>query len=1646
MKTDVRIHALLAFIGTFLVSISSIAQENLAQEGMTTGVRNYTSFTQRQTAHLSEWAKHNDPSYANHPEYGTLPKDAPCQECVEDLSKRTIDERYFIDLEDPSKFYQQKAVGDLHMQVNGYWVTIDHSLQPVSNGIYESRYAVEQSGINTSAHKAYIKTVHGVVQFNDWTAFTVTGNTTFNLGEMSWDNYTVGDDGIYITEAFPGIDAEMIIFRGSIKTNFIIKSNELGVFDQLVFRDVFTADGDLSMNFVDHNGSTGTGELAVRSGDQNILSIGEAILFAKDGPKDLVRSGEYSLNGNVMDVRVPFSWINENIGAYQLVVDPVVTGTATLAQASITGSRYNGTCNFTNSCDYNLTVASPANATLTNVAWTFTYTANGTTCWLQDGGIRIASGGCVSPATAGYYWFCNAIGGGTCSGNNQTIFGDMAACMPAPSCTPQNVTFTMRFYRSCWGATGCNNACIGAGSPWVMTITGQTLDYTNVANPITLSATTVCSGGAITASTTGQYGVPGYTYNWSFSPTGTPSVGTGASASITFPTTGTVTLYSFVTDACGNTVTSSRTVTVTPGPTVTVNSPTICSGQSATLTATGATTYTWTPTATLSSGTGATVTATPATTTTYTVSGTTSGCTSTATAVVTVTSNPVIVVNSPTICAGQSATLNAMGATSYTWTPAATLSSGTGATVTATPATTTTYTITGATGTCTGTTTATVTVNANPTVTVNSATICDGQSATLTATGATSYTWTPAATLSSGTGSTVTATPTTTTTYTVTGTTGTCTGTATSTVTVNPNPTVLVNNPTMCEGQSVSLNAGGGANSFTWTPAGTLSSSTGSSVTASPTTTTTYTVTGTITATGCSNTATGTVTVYPIPTITVNDATICAGQSATLIPIGAGGYTWTPAGTLSSSVGSPVIATPTTTTTYTIVGTLAGCTATVTSTVTVIPNPTVTVNSATICAGQSATLNATGATSYTWTPTATLSSGTGATVTATPATTTTYTVTGTTGTCSSTATSTVTVNPNPTVTVNSPSVCAGQSVTLNATGATSYTWTPAATLSSGTGSTVTATPATTTTYTVTGTTGTCTGTATSTVTVNPNPTVTATSATICAGQSATLSAGGAGSYTWTPAATLSSATGSTVTATPPTTTTYTVTGTLGTCSATATSTVTVTPNPVVTVNSATICAGQSATLNATGATSYTWTPAATLSSGTGATVTATPATTTTYTITGTTGTCTGTATSTVTVNPIPTVTASNNGPICSGTTLQLTAAGQAGALYTWVGPNVFSSGTQNPQIASVSAANEGTYTVTISMNGCSSTSSTTFTLLPGISSAINANGPYCQNDGIVTLSSLNPGGTWSGTGIVNAATGTFDPALATIGSNAITYTIPGGCGGPTTANIIVNSVPVPTFTASATTGCSPLAVQLNSTTTGAAGLLWNFGNGSGGLQATENVVYTAGGCYDISLTATDNNGCVGTTMQNDLVCVIPDPIAQFQPNNAVQSTIDPTFQFFNMSTNATTYAWEFGDNSISTQTSPSHTYSAEPGSYLVQLVAYNSAGCTDTAWVSVLVEEDQIFFIPNTFTPNGDESNNTFAPVFTSGVDESNFSLMIFNRWGETLFETKDPAIGWDGTYNGRVVPAGTYVWVLRFKDPEDDKKFEYRGNINVFK
>jgi hypothetical protein len=807
---------------------------------------------------------------------------------------------------------------------------------------------------------------------------------------------------------------------------------------------------------------------------------------------------------------------------------------------------------------------------------------------------------------------------------------------------------------------------------------------------------------------------------WSYTITGAaPSTSTLQNPFVTYAAAGVYSITLVSSNGGGSSTPIVKTITITASPVLTITpaASTICAGGSATLTASGATTYTWN-----TGPTTAAIVVSPTVNTTYTVTGANGSCTNTKTVSVTITSSPTVNIftaGSTTICAGNSTTLTGTGATNYTWMPGGMTST----IVAVSPTVTTTYTLTGSNGgSCVGTKTILITVNSTPTVNAvaNPTIVCSGGSSTLTASGATTYTWMPG----SLTGATVVVTPTANITYTVTGANGSCTNTKTVSITVGSSPTLNINpaSATICVGSSATF-TGSGATSYTWMPG----SVTNASIVVTPTTTTTYTLTGS-NASGCTSTKTTQVVVNALPTVTItsNPLTICPGSTATLTAAGSGPgpftYSWS-TGATTSVITSSVVGVYTATVTngngckgsqsYSL-NAAAGLTLNITATPTAI------------CGGGSATLTASGASTYTWNTGPTTSS-----IVVSPTTTTTYTVNGTSGTCTGSKTISISVSPNPTITaVANPSiVCSGLSSTLTSSGASTYSW--------STGSTSVTTvvnPTTTTTYSVIGTSSLgCSVTRTVSVTVlsSPNITVTANPTSMCSGSTSTLTANGSGgpgpfSYSWSTGATTAVITTSVGGV-------YTSTFTNGNgCMASQSVTITVNTTPTVSViaSPTAICAGGSASLIASGATTYSWS-----TGGSGSGISVTPTTTSTYTVIGSNGSCTNTNTISVTVNSVPSLSAATSASVlCVGQTATLTTTGATSYTYN---PG---SMTGNP--VAVSPTTTTTYSI-IGSNGagCIGTTSIIQTVSPctGITTIASANetfGVYPNpNNGEFTLTS-----------------------------------------------------------------------------------------------------------------------------------------------------------------------------------------------------------------------------------------------------------------------------------------------------------------------
>jgi hypothetical protein len=402
---------------------------------------------------------------------------------------------------------------------------------------------------------------------------------------------------------------------------------------------------------------------------------------------------------------------------------------------------------------------------------------------------------------------------------------------------------------------------------------------------------------------------------------------------------------------------------------------------------------------------------------------------------------------------------------------------------------------------------------------------------------------------------------------------------------------------------------------------------------------------------------------------------LCAGQSLTLTTDAVSNYSWSTGATSSS-----IVVAPTSNTLYSLYATSSlACNATGVMSVNVnssVPVLSVSQSTNSTCLGNTVSVNATGALSYTW------SNGLQNNVPFTPGSgTNNYTVTGQNGCGTSTALATVTVSALPVIGTASPQpVCENNPFTLSATGATTYTWLP----TNQTGSNVTSSVPATTIFTVTGTTGSCSGTHIFTVTTKPNPTlsIVGTGTAPCPGTGVTMTVSGAVTYTWTQA----NLSGTLVTDTPTSPTLYQVSGTNSVGCTTGTNYVVVpqsAPNMLTNLTSTTICQGGSVTLSASGAAGYTWSTGQNSSS-----IVLTPSGNTVVTVTGgqTTNTCTTTKSFSVDV-AVPVLGVSQNTTICQGAVTTISAG--PGTNFNW------SHGGGNFQVLSnISPSVTTVYTVT----------------------------------------------------------------------------------------------------------------------------------------------------------------------------------------------------------------------------------------------------------------------------------------------------------------------------------------------------------------
>ena len=385
------------------------------------------------------------------------------------------------------------------------------------------------------------------------------------------------------------------------------------------------------------------------------------------------------------------------------------------------------------------------------------------------------------------------------------------------------------------------------------------------------------------------------------------------------------------------------------------------------------------------------------------------------------------------------------------------------------------------------------------------------------------------------------------------------------------------------------------------------------------------------------------------------------------------------------------------------------------------------------------------------------------------------------------------------------------------------------------------------------------------------------------------------------------------------------------------------------------------------------------------------------------------------------------------------------AAYIWsFGDGSANSNLQQPtHTFSNPSINDTTYTMRLivqSIYGCADTAFQNVTVFSQPTASFTAT-PANQVFPLATVNVNNTSspGNWSynwdwGDTTVTTLENPGPHTYNTWGNFNISLIVSSNFCSDTAINQIVIEPPLPIadFTGQGT-GCKPLTVTFSNISQYGVTYEWDFGDG--GKSTLENpppYTYFNAGTYTVSLRVVGPGGDVDIEVKQNIVVVNETPIAFFDLNPKTVVVPTQAVQFFNFSNFADSYVWDFGDGNFSTAPFPSHNYTEE-GAYTVTLFVANNFGCRDTFVLptEVIAESRGEVQFPNAFTPNSagptggiydpnSINNEVFFPV-SDGV--LGYHLMIFNRWGELLFESKDVNIGWDGYYRGQLCQQDVYVW-----------------------
>ncbi len=270
---------------------------------------------------------------------------------------------------------------------------------------------------------------------------------------------------------------------------------------------------------------------------------------------------------------------------------------------------------------------------------------------------------------------------------------------------------------------------------------------------------------------------------------------------------------------------------------------------------------------------------------------------------------------------------------------------------------------------------------------------------------------------------------------------------------------------------------------------------------------------------------------------------------------------------------------------------------------------------------------------------------------------------------------------------------------------------------------------------------------------------------------------------------------------------------------------------------------------------------------------------------------------------------------------------------------------------------------------------------------------------------------------------TVKDACGEITRDTINYTV-------TSPKLIVKIQDVPEI-------CPGDSIELSSIVTGGYGQYYYIWPHS--AETTPNVWVNPMQTTSYKIIVSDE--CQTFTVEESIRVIVVKPEANFEIITNMPYFNNLPVQFENRTTNGITYLWEFGNGQTSTEVHPQVTYT-EPGEYTINLTAWDDKGCIDSTYRWTIIIPEHYIYVPNTFTPDGGQFNETFN---ISTVNITEFEIWIYNRWGENIFQSKDTRFRWDGTYNDKLVPDGTYTYKIKYV--ASSGWFEtITGHINVLR